>query len=707
MRPDKGHRFDIVLMLTALLSAFLNIYGIWRDLYANAYYTAAVTSMLRSWHNFFFASLDPAGFITIDKPPVTFWIQTLFAYIFGVHGWSVILPQALAGVGSVLLVYKIIKPRFGITAARLAGLIMACSPIAVAVSRTNNIDSMLVFTLLLGTWMLFKGIRSQKPAWIIGAFAMIGAGFNIKMLQAYLILPAFYLFYLIAYQSRWAKKLGVMLAATVVLLTVSLSWAVIVDSIPQDNRPYIGGSKTNSVLELAFGYNGLQRLTGMLPRDRDGAGGPDSYRGDETQNQNDNPRRDYGYIQPNESPVADDYIPQSPAPGGDGNMMPGSGAPSGNPGSSTSPDGAPSGDDGAREAMPSQGGTAPSGGGMGGGSFGTGSAGPLRLFQSELSDQISWLLPFTGLACIALLAGIHRRKKLTAQQQESLFWLTWLLTGMVFFSVAGFFHHYYLIMLAPPIAVLSGAGWVEMYRRYRDNDGWGKWLLPAAIAVTTIFELYILKPYLGKIGAGWAVGIGLAGAGITLLLCLYRRRGRLASITAVAGMLVLLAAPLFWSATPIIYGDNSQLPKAGPGEQKDFGQRQAENVKNSGSADDALTEYLQQNNTGEKYFLMTTDASAAESYIISTGLTVVAVGGFSGSDPALTVEKLQEMAEKQEVKYFLLGSGNNTRDGGNNDVISWIKAHSTEIPREEWQGTDGSGSLTGRDGGKTLYKINQ
>ena len=150
-------------------------------MYANAYYTTDVTGMLQSWHNFIFASFDPAGFITVDKPPVTFWIQTLFACVFGVHGWSVILPQALAGVGSVLLLYILIKPQFGTTAARFAALIMACSPIAVAVSRTNNIDSLLVFTLLLGTWMLFKGIHSRKPAWIIGAFAMIGVGFNMKM----------------------------------------------------------------------------------------------------------------------------------------------------------------------------------------------------------------------------------------------------------------------------------------------------------------------------------------------------------------------------------------------------------------------------------------------------------------------------------------------------------------------------------------------
>jgi len=117
IRPRQGKRFDLVLICIALLSAFLNIFNIWNDQYANAYYTAAVTSMLQSWHNFFYASLDPGGYVTVDKPPVALWVQTLFACIFGVHGWSVILPQALACVGSVLLMYVLVKPTFGKTAA--------------------------------------------------------------------------------------------------------------------------------------------------------------------------------------------------------------------------------------------------------------------------------------------------------------------------------------------------------------------------------------------------------------------------------------------------------------------------------------------------------------------------------------------------------------------------------------------------------------
>lgn len=432
IRPKLGQRFDMILIGIAGLSAFLNIYGIWNDQYANTYYTAAVTSMLQSFHNFFYASFDPAGFIAVDKPPAAFWVQTLFAYIFGVHGWSVILPQALAGAGSVLLMYYLIRPTFGKTAARLAGLVMACTPIAVAVSRTNNIDSLLVFTLLLATWMLFRGIRNQRLSWVLGAFAMIGVGFNEKMLQAYMAVPAFYLFYLLAFKCRWKKKLAILAAATAIMVGVSLSWAVVVDSIPKENRPYIGSSQTNSVLELALGYNGISRLAGEPGPN---GGGPSNTR--QTQN--------YGSMAPGGSTTEGLYPNDNGSPGYSGNgtagQMPGPGG--------DGPQGKMAGPGGG--GPPGQGGGGPPGRG-GGGMFGTGQAGPLRLFQTELSGQVSWLLPFVAFACVGLLAGLRLRKPLTGKQNESLFWLAWLIPAMAFFSVAGFFHQYYLIMLAPPIA---------------------------------------------------------------------------------------------------------------------------------------------------------------------------------------------------------------------------------------------------------------
>jgi len=731
VEPKQGQRFDLILLGNALLAAFLNIYNIWNNLYANAYYTTAVTSMLQNWHAFFYASLDPGGYVTVDKPPVTFWVQTAFAYVFGVHGWSVILPQALAGVGSVLLMYVLVKPTFGRTAARLASLVMACTPVAVAVSRTNNIDSLLVFTLLLATFLLLRGISSRKAWWVLGAFAVIGVGFNMKMLQAYMVVPAFYLFYLLAFKGEWKKKLAVLAAATVVLVGVSVSWAVAVDLVPEENRPYIGGSQTNSVLELAFGYNGIARLKGMGRGDGGPGAAPDARQNQ--QNEASRTEREQAQqTQQDERNRAQQQMPQEGTnntsnqqqmpPDGNNNIPNEQQAPQGG---SNMPGQPPAGynmaggydprAEGRQGQMPNPGGDGPQGA-RGGGMFNTGNAGPLRLFQSELSGQISWLLPFAAFACVGLLAGMRRRQPLTAKQNETLFWLAWLLPGMAFFSVAGFFHQYYLIMLAPPIAALAGAGWVELWNQYRGREDWKMWLLPSAVLAATAFQLYILYPYQRTIGTGWSTGIGAAGVGLALVLYLAARKQKLVAAAAVAGMLVLLAAPLYWSATPILYGDNSQLPAAGPGQMGPGGQRQGRGGGISSVVDTKLYQYVKSNNTGETYLFATSDTGTAESYIIQTGEAVMPMGGFNGSDQILTVEKLERLVAEKKVKFFLIGSGGGGGDrGGSSEVTDWIRANSTEVPKEEWQdsssvqgGPQGSpqGGPMGGGNDRTLYKVN-
>lgn len=706
MRISRMKHMDPFLAATALLAAFLNIFNIWNNANANVYYTTAVTSMLQNFHAFFFASLDPAGFITIDKPPVVFWVQSLFAAVFGVHGWSVILPQALAGIGSVLLIYFLTQPGFGKNAARLASLIMALTPIAVAVSRTNNIDSLLVFTLLLATWFLLRGVKDQKPGFIMGAFALIGLGFNEKMLQAYLVVPAFYLFYLLAFKSPWKKKLMVLTASTLILLGISLSWALIVDSIPQENRPYIGGSNNNSVLDLALGYNGMSRLNGMggPGGGAPGGGGPGGAPGGQPpQNVQEGLSGDiYAYnpyaAKPESAPNPPSALennPQAYTPPA---------APGANPDAGGNRGRMPYQEGNNRQGGPGNGGTGGGDGAGRSGAFGTGQIGPLRLFQSELSGQISWLLPLVALAALALLSGIRRKKALSEKENHTLFWLAWLLPGAVFFSIAGFYHHYYLIMLAPPIAVLAGAGWIELAQMYRAGDGWKRWLLPLALLATTAFELYILLPYRARIGDAWLIGIGIAAGVLTLLLLLFRKRERLAAMAATAGILVLLIGPAYWSATPMLYGDNSVMPQAGPGQKGGPGGGGLQGQGGGSGINQQLINYIERNSSSEKCFFLTSDTSVAESYIMATGKAVVAIGGFNGGDPALSLERLQKMIKNKEVKFFLIGSGQDRGQGANSEALNWIRSNCKEIDRELWQTTGSSGGSRG-GGSMTLYQL--
>ncbi|WP_322922311.1 glycosyltransferase family 39 protein [Paenibacillus campi] len=700
-------RVDIPLILILLLSAFLNIWHIWDNGNANSYYTAAVTSMLQSFHNFFYASFDPAGFVTIDKPPVAFWLQTLFAAVFGVHGWSVTLPAALAGVGSVGLLYLIMKPTFGIYAARIAALFMAVTPVAVAVQRSNNVDGLLVFTLLLATWMLMKGIRLHKVGWILGAFALIGVAFNEKMLQAYMILPAVYVFYWLAFKVNWKKKLSVLLISTVILAAVSLSWPIIVDSVPASQRPYIGSSETNSVLELAFGYNGLSRLTG------------------ETQTF------------------------------GSGGDMPGTnGAAAGaNPGetaTSNAETGSIAGNP--LSAGMIQGGLIqPPGGGdlqrRTGGMFNTGNAGPLRLFQKALSGQASLLLPFAILSLVALFARLRRFNWREPKHTEMVFWLLWLIPVGGFFSIANFFHQYYLIMLAPPVVAIAGAGLIAQWRDYRAGNGWLAWLLPLNVAATTAFQLYVIYPYRHEINAYWFYLIAALGGLITIGLLIGTRMqtmSRSKAYLTVAATGALLLTPLYWSSFPMMNpSSNIALPYGGPLTEMDFGgggrstndrdaqltathydrsrtdsissgsaassQSGASGNRNGGatggqtstkhdrdrsrgggiadSVNEKLLQYVTENNHGEKFLFAVTNANSASAYIIRTGKAVMAMGGYNGNDPILTVDKLKALIRNGEVKYFLL---NGMGRGGSTEVAEWIKQHGTIVPSADWEETSGS-----------------
>lgn len=369
--PRRGrsqHRIALIAVL--LLSAALNLAGLDRAGYANQYYAATVFSMLQSWHNFFFVSFDPGGYVSVDKPPLGFWIQAASAKLLGFSGLSILLPQALASTASVAVLYGLVRRAFGPVAGLLAGLALALTPVSVVASRNNTVDSLLVLTVLLAAWAALRATERGRLRWLLGAAALIGLGFAIKMLQAYLILPAIYLTYLAAAPHRRLIRVGHLALASVVLAVVSFAWPVAVDLTPRDQRPYVGSTHDNSAVSLALGYNGIQRLLG---------------RG---------------------SPAAQ---PPDPATTGSGGGGPTNAGQSSAPG----PDGGPS-----SAGAPNPGG-APgaglNGGGPGGGGPGgageNGTPGPLRLLNQQLAGQTSWLLPLalSGLLVTGRHAWARRR----------------------------------------------------------------------------------------------------------------------------------------------------------------------------------------------------------------------------------------------------------------------------------------------------------
>jgi 4-amino-4-deoxy-L-arabinose transferase-like glycosyltransferase len=250
--------------LIALLAvtAVLYLWGLAASGWANAFYSAAVEAGTKSWKAFFFGSFDSGNAITVDKPPASLWVMSLSARIFGVNAWSILVPEALMGVATVGVVYATVRRWFSAGAGLLAGAVVATTPVAVLMFRFNNPDALLVLLLSLAAYAVTRAVEKAGWRWLALAGMLVGFGFLTKMLQAFIVLPAFGLAYLLAAPTTLWRRLKHVIGLGLVALAASAWWVAIVELWPASSRPYIGGSQNNSVLDLIFGYNGFGRLTG-------------------------------------------------------------------------------------------------------------------------------------------------------------------------------------------------------------------------------------------------------------------------------------------------------------------------------------------------------------------------------------------------------------------------------------------------------------
>ncbi|MFL5841045.1 MAG: ArnT family glycosyltransferase, partial [Thermoleophilaceae bacterium] len=245
-----------------------------RNGWANEYYSAAVRSMSSSWHNFLYGSFDAGGLMTVDKPPLALWVQALSARIFGFHSLSVLVPQALMGVATVALVYDMTRRCFGRVAGFAAGLTLALTPIAVAVSRHNNPDALLVLCCVAAVWCLVRALEDRRPRWLVWAGVAVGLGFETKMAVALMVVPGIAAAWLWIAPDGRAKALRQLVAGGAAMTVVGLAWPLMVALTPAADRPWISGTKDNSVWSLILGYNGVGRLSGQSGGPGGGAGGP-------------------------------------------------------------------------------------------------------------------------------------------------------------------------------------------------------------------------------------------------------------------------------------------------------------------------------------------------------------------------------------------------------------------------------------------------
>ena len=250
------------LLALLVATALLYLVGLSRNGWANEFYAAAVQAGTRSWKAFLFGSVDSSNFITVDKTPLFLWPMELTARVFGLNSWTLLIPQALEGVATVGVLYTTVRRWFGPAAGIIAGAVMAVTPVATLMFRFDNPDAMLVLLMTLAAYATTRAIESGRTRWIALAGALLGLGYLAKMLQAFLVLPGLALAYLICGKPRLGKRIWQLLAGAAALLVASGWWVAIDLLTPAGDRPYVGGSTDNSILNLTFSYNGLGRLTG-------------------------------------------------------------------------------------------------------------------------------------------------------------------------------------------------------------------------------------------------------------------------------------------------------------------------------------------------------------------------------------------------------------------------------------------------------------
>jgi 4-amino-4-deoxy-L-arabinose transferase-like glycosyltransferase len=553
-----------------LLSAVLYLWALSHNGWANEYYAAAVQAGTHSWKAFLFGSFDAANYITVDKPPASLWVMELSSRIFGFSSFSMLLPQALEGVAAVALLYATVRRWFGRRAGLLSGLILALTPVAALMFRFNNPDALLVLLFIAAAYAVTRALENGATRWLILSGCLVGLAFLTKELQALLVLPAFTVAYLVAAPVRLRRRLWQLLAAGAAMVLSAGWWVALVELWPASSRPFFGDSTSNSILQVIFGSNGLDRI---------------------------------------------------------------------------------------------------SSGGLGGGPGGgfSGSAGVLRLFNSELGGQISWLLPAAVIALLAGLVWTARRPRTDRTRAALLLWGGWLMvTALVFSFMTGVIHPYYTNSLAPAIAVLVGVGATIMWS-HRDQPA-ACLALSAMLAVTAVLS-YLLLDRTPNWHPWLRYAVLVAGLGSAAWLAVAAdARGRVRTAVATVAVAAALAGPTAYTLNAIGTAQTGANPMAGPKVASTggfpgggFGGQRIGLARGGGapgggaSVSRALATLLERDAGRYTWVVATSSTQNGAGIELATGRSVMAIGGFGGNDPAITLARFKGLVAQGRIHYYVSG----------------------------------------------------
>ncbi|MET7777253.1 glycosyltransferase family 39 protein [Streptomyces mirabilis] len=659
--------------LWAILLAATALYA-WNitSISGNSFYNAAVYSGTKSWKAFFFGALDSGSFITVDKPPFALWVMGLSARAFGFGTWQLALPMVAVGTGSVALLHRMVKRDFGPVAATVAALALALTPITVAINRDTNPDPILVFLMLLGAAGLLKAVRTGRLMPLVWSAVAIGFAFNTKMMQAYVVLPAFFLVHLWAAHGSLGRRIRHLAVATVALVVSSAWWMVVVDLIPASSRPYIGGSTDNTVWDLVIGYNGFGRIFGA-GSSVGSAGNGASFGGSA------GVHRLFNEIM-----------------GGQISWLI-----------------------------------------------------PFAAIALVAGLVLRGRAPRTDAkrAALMLWGGWFVLHYLTFALAEGTFhpyYVTAMAPGIAALAGAGGVTLYR--------AFCQGLAAMGAPPARAESKAWGRgWVLPAAVAASTAWAIVLLQRVSGS-GTLYTVAeivVGVAGtvAVLGLLAGRFTRRDRLIGFAALAAVVALLAGPAAYSVSAATSATNGTNPTAGPstgggmgggpggasGSSRTSGtggRSMGEPPSGGGSApsgsgtrpsggvtgdsgtggsetgsdrtgggqmggggtqvSSAMITYLKKHQDGATWLLAVATDQTASSIILESGQPVISMGGWSGSDNAMTLAKLKSLVKSGKLHYIIVSS-----DGGqgtNSEIATWVKAHGTAVKSSAY--SSGSSSTT-------------
>jgi 4-amino-4-deoxy-L-arabinose transferase-like glycosyltransferase len=227
--------------------------------YTTPYYDAAVRSMALSWHNFLYGALEPGGGISIDKTPVDLWLQVASVKLFGFSSVALRLPPAIAGTLALPLLYDLVRRGFGRWAGVAAALALAVLPSTVLTSRSDTMDTVMATLLLAAAWLIVLPAPEHRTRGVIGAGAVAGLAFEVKLFEGVVALPALGVLAWLALDTPPLRRLRTLVLGAVAFLVVASSWAVVASLLPGPH-PYPLGSTNGQIWNALLVYNGLHRI---------------------------------------------------------------------------------------------------------------------------------------------------------------------------------------------------------------------------------------------------------------------------------------------------------------------------------------------------------------------------------------------------------------------------------------------------------------